>query len=307
MPKIIFVGNPDFASKTLDRLVELNVDIPLVITQKSKVRSRKKVEPSEVNKMAVIHNLAVYETDDINDEDAINKIDEINPDFIIVVAFGQFIKDKLLEKYKDRIINIHASILPKYRGASPITEVILKGEEKTGVSIMLIDKGMDTGDVLKVSEQEINGMKYQELSDSLAKLGAESLVEVINNFEKYYQNRQVQDNSKASLTKFVYKSMGHIDFDDYAENIINKYRAFHLWPKIYFLYKDENVKVHEFEVIDKINDQEAGKIFKVDEKGIYVNTRDKTLVLTVVQFPNKKPMMVKEIIKGNNIENIKLQ
>lgn len=308
MSRIIYVGNSEFAVGPLKYLFDSNHEVSLVISQNDKVRSRGKTSPTPVKQYAIDNDLQVFTTDNINDECSVSEIDKINPDFIVVVSFGQFIGKELMDKYKDRILNVHASILPKYRGASPIQTALLNGEKETGVSIMLIDEGMDTGDVLKICKLSLRDDHTSiKLSEELSDLGGKCLVDVLDSFDDYYKNRQKQNNSNSSYAGFISKEMGHIDFNLTGEEIMNKFRAFYAWPKLYFIYGEDNVKVHEMKVLPRIENYENGEIIKANSEGIFVNCDDSCLVFTEIQFPNKKKMLVSDYLKGNEINNIVLK
>lgn len=308
MSRIIYVGNSEFAVAPLKYLKDSKHEVSLVISQNDKVRSRGKTSPTPVKQFAVDNDIEVFTTDNINDENSISEIDKIDPDFIIVVSFGQFIGKELMDKYKDKILNVHASILPKYRGASPIQTSLLNGDKETGVSIMLIDEGMDTGDVLNICKLSLRDDHTSlKLSQELSNLGGKCLVETLDSFDEYYSNRQKQNDSESSYAGFIYKEMGHIDFSLTGQEIMNSFRAFYAWPKLYFLYDGENVKVHEMEILPRIDNHENGKIIKANKEGIFVNCKDSCLVFTEIQFPNKKKMLVSDYLKGNEISNIVLK
>lgn len=307
MNNLVYVGNSDFAVEPLKGLIESDFQVKLVISQNDKERSRGKVSPTPVKIFAEENNLEVFTTDEINGEEAIRQIDEANPDYIIVVSFGQFIGPELRDKYQDRIINVHASILPKYRGASPIQASLYNGEDVTGVSIMLIDEKVDTGDVLNICRLEIkDDHNYINLSEDLSKLGAKCLVETLNNFDEFYKNRMKQDDSKSTYAGFITKEMGHIDFNDSSEEIINKFKAFYAWPKLFFKYKGENVKVWDLKVSPRIDGFDNGQVIKAKDDGLFVNCSDKCIIFTELQFPGKKRMKVSDYLRGNNIEKVYL-
>ncbi len=307
--RVVYVGNPDFAIGPLEALIREDIiEIPLVITQPDKKRSRGKMEPAPVKKYAIENNLNVFGTNDINSEESINRIKDVNPDFIVVVAFGQFLSKSFLKTFKDIVINVHASILPKYRGASPINHALLNGDSETGVSIMLIDSGMDSGDILKICKMDIvQEHNYQTLSLDLSKLGGKCLIETLNNFEEHYENRIVQNHEDATFTGFITKEMGKIDFRDSSSLIKNKHRAFYPWPGLFFNYENQTVKLHDFEFISKIGEHEPGMIIKVNNDGIYVNCLDSCMVMKEIQFPGKKRTKVEAYLKGNEIESIMLE
>lgn len=307
MNKIIFVGNSTFSVGPLKALVESsNNKVDLVITQEDRVRSRGKVTPSPVKKFALENDLQVYTTNDINSQESYEKINSLNPDFIIVVSFGQLIQGPLLEKYKNNLVNIHSSLLPKYRGSAPIHYALLNGDAKTGVSIMMIEEAMDTGDVLKKCEYSLKEENYEELSERLSHLGGECLVEVLDEFDYYYSNKEKQDENLSSYTKFIKKDMGLINFNDNFKAINGKFKAFSSWPKISLNYHGDQVKIIDFYSIDKLNNHEAGQVFEVNDEGIYVNCKDKTMVITEIQMPGKKPVKVRDFLRGNDFEKINI-
>lgn len=307
MSRIVYIGNSDFATGPLKSLVSKGHSPVLVVSQNDKKRSRGKLSPSPVKSCALDLGLDVYTTDDINSKDSIERIRSVNPDFLVVVSFGQFIKKDLLDEYKDRILNVHASILPKYRGASPIQASLYNGDKETGVSIMLVDEGMDTGDVLSICKLEIRPEDTSiSLAERLSELGGPCLVDVIENFDMLYANRIIQDESQSSHVGFISKEMGLIDFDEKASDILNKHRAFYAWPKLYFTYKGENVKVHDLELGPRIDGYDNGQIIKVNDQGVFVNCEDGCLIFTELQFPGKKKMKISDYLRGNEIELIRL-
>lgn len=301
---IIFMGTPEFSTLPLEYLsIDKNINVNLVITGKDKIRSRNKLLPTKVKQKALDLGLEVYETDNINSKESINKIDEINPDYIVVIAFGEIIKDELLEKYKDKFINVHSSLLPKYRGAAPMQWTILNKEKKAGVSTMLIDSKMDTGDILDKKEISIDSnTNINTLHDKLSVLASELIVDTVLNFDNRYDSREVQDDKKASYSKKINKEMGHLDFEDKAEDIKAKIMAFGTWPSTYVYYKDEKIKIHNINIIEKYTNNEPGEIFKVSKEGIFVNSIDKCIVITEIQVPGKKKMTVESFLNGNDIE-----
>lgn len=307
MSRIVYIGNSDFATGPLKSLVSNGHSPVLVVSQNDKKRSRGKLSPSPVKSCALDLGLDVHTTDDINSDDSIEIIRSVDPEFLVVVSFGQFIKKDFLNEYKDRILNVHASILPKYRGASPIQASLYNGDEETGVSIMLIDEGMDTGDVLSICKLKINPNDTSiSLAERLSELGGTCLVDVIENFDSLYANRIIQDESQGSHVGFISKEMGLIDFDEKANHILNKHRAFYAWPKLYFTYKGESVKVHNLEIGPRINGYNNGEIIKVNDQGVFVNCEDRCIVFTELQFPGKKKMEISDYLRGNEIELIRL-
>lgn len=307
--RIVYIGNPEFAIGPLKHIQNSgSFDIKLVITQMDKKRSRGKLLPVPVKEYALTEGLPVYSTDNVNSEESLKIIRDANPDFIIIVAFGQFLNSEFLSIFKNKVLNVHASILPQYRGASPINHSLLNGDDETGVSIMMVDSGMDSGDVLKICKLKIKEEhNYDSLSQDLSELGGSCLVDTLKNFDELYPNRIVQNPDKATFTGFITKDMGKIDFNEDAKTITNKMRALYNWPKLFFKYNDETVKLHNFEVIEKFSNLEPGHIIKANNDGIFVNCNDKCLVMKEIQFPGKKRMHVSEYLKGNQIESILLR
>ncbi len=300
--RIIFMGSPDFSVPALEKLNE-KFQIDLVISQPDKKRSRNRLLPTAVKKKALELGLETYEPEKINTKESLEIIDKINPDFIVVIAYGQIIGSHLLENYPDRIINIHGSLLPKYRGAAPMHYALLNGDEKTGVCSMLIEKSMDTGDVLDCRELLIeDDMDIEILHDRLAILAAETIVDTIENYDELYANRSPQDHEKAVYTKKLTKEMGHLDFSLSAQEINNRIRALSVWPRTYVYYGDDQVKIHKINIIDKYTEDREGRIIAVNDQGVFVNCKDKCIVIEELQFPNKRKMAVADYIKGNTIE-----
>lgn len=305
MIKIIFMGTPEFSVPSLEKLNDhKDIEVSLVISQKDKVRGRNKFIPTAVKSKALELNLKTFEPDKVNDKSSLAIIDDINPDFIVVIAYGQLIGNHLLEKYKDKIINIHSSLLPKYRGAAPMQYALLNGDSETGVCSMLIEKTMDTGDILACNKMPItSSTTIEDIHDNLSIEASNLIVETILNYEKLYENRVKQDDNLATYTKKIDKSMGKIDFTSTARQIDLKVRAFMGWPGTYAILDDENVKIHKISIINKYNDTQEGIIHKVDDSGIYVNCNDKCIVIEEIQFPNRKKMTVSDYLKGNSLKN----
>lgn len=305
MKRIIFMGTPEFAVEPLVQLNKSNnISVELVITGKDKRRSRNILQPTPVKSKAIEIGIDTYEPDNVNSKESIEKINKINPDFIVVIAYGQIIKDELLKTYKDRIINIHSSLLPKYRGPAPMQWTILNRDKVAGVTSMLIEKSMDTGDILDTRKIQIDeDTDIETLHDELTKISGELIVNTISNYEYLYNNRREQDETKASYSKKIDKEMGHLDFNEYAENIKAKILAFASWPQTYVLYKGKKLKIHKISTIERYNNYENGYIIKSDFNGIYVNCIDKCILIEEIQFEGKKRMNVKSYLLGNTIES----
>ncbi|MDU7163817.1 MAG: methionyl-tRNA formyltransferase [Anaerococcus vaginalis] len=301
---ICFMGSPKFSLETLDVLNKNeNIKISLVVSGKDKKRNRNKFRPTVVKQYALDNNIEVMTPDSVNTDEFLSLLKEKNIDFIVVVAFGQLIKENLLEAYKNKIINLHPSSLPKYRGASPVQYTLLNGDERTHASAMLIEKGMDSGDILSQKEVEINkDDDFISLSEKLSKLGAQTILESILNYDDLIEKRIKQDDDKATFTKKITKEMGEIDFNQTKEEIINKIRAFVEFPKAYFSYKDQSVKILKASPVE-IENPKISFVYKAnkDDK-IIIGCKNGGIKVEKIQFPGKKAMDTKSFLLGNDFE-----
>lgn len=304
MKRIIFMGTPEFSTYPLEDLAKADgISVELVITGEDKIRSRNKVQACPVKMKAQELGLSIYQTEKINSDETFEVIESIKPDFIVVIAFGHIMGKRLLETYKDRIINIHSSLLPKFRGAAPMQWAILNKEKETGVCSMLIEKSMDTGDILSCAKMDLTeDTGIEEVHDTLAKLSGPLIVDTILNYEEKMENRIVQDDSLASYSGKIDKEMGHISFNEKAEDIKAKIMAFSVWPSTFVIYKGQNMKIHKINIIEKYTDTEEAKIIDVSKEGIFVNCLDKCIVIEEIQMPGKKRMTLESYLNGNNIE-----
>lgn len=301
---ICFMGSPKFSLETLDVLNKNeNIKISLVVSGKDKKRNRNKFRPTVVKQYALDNNIEVMTPDSVNTDEFLSLLKEKNIDFIVVVAFGQLIKENLLQAYENKIINLHPSSLPKYRGASPVQYTLLNGDERTHASAMLIEKGMDSGDILSQKEVEINkDDDFTSLSEKLSKLGAQTILESILNYDDLIEKRIKQDDDKATFTKKITKEMGEIDFNQTKEEIINKIRAFVEFPKAYFSYKDQSVKILKASPVE-IENPKISFVYKAnkDDK-IIIGCKNGGIKVEKIQFPGKKAMDTKSFLLGNDFE-----
>ncbi|WP_296129141.1 methionyl-tRNA formyltransferase [uncultured Anaerococcus sp.] len=304
MINICFMGNPKFAVQTLDVLYnDENINLSLVVSSKDKKRSRNKFSPTEIKKYAENKGIRVETPDSVNTEEFVDLLKDLKIDFIVVVAFGQLLKDVLLDNFKDRIINLHPSKLPLYRGASPIQFSLLNGEEETSATAMLIEKGMDSGDILIQKDYKIDPSEdYFDLEDKLGALGAEAIREAILNFDEVYAKRIKQDDSKATFCTKISKEMGRIDFTRTSKEILNQIRALVGFPVAYFPYKGENIKIHKASLASDKKGK-AGEILAANKKDlILIGTGDSAIRIEKIQVPGKKAMDTKSFLLGNDLE-----
>ena len=302
--KILFMGTPDFSVSTLKFLVEKKLNVIGVITQPDKPKGRgNKVLMTPVKEAAIAYGIEVYQPKKIKDKEFVEIIKDMNPDLIIVVAFGQLLSKEILDIPKFGCINIHASLLPKYRGAAPINWAIINGEKVTGVTTMFMDEGLDTGDMILKKEIEIKqedtaGTLFQKL----AVLGTQVLDDTLELIKENKLVREKQNDELSSYAPIMDKTLGNINWDKSAREISNLIKGTNPWPSSYTQYKNLKMKIWESRVLDEECVDKAGKIISVNKDGIKVNTKDKILLITQIQMPDKKRMNVGEYIKGNEVE-----
>ena len=302
--KIVFMGTPDIAVPCLQKIIDEKYEILGVVTQPDKPKGRgKKLGMSPVKELAIENNIPVYQPVKARDKEFIDKIKSLNPDVIVVVAFGQILPKEILEIPKLGCINVHVSLLPKYRGAEPINWVIINGEEKTGVTTMYMDEGLDTGDMILKTEVNLDeNITAGELHDKMMNIGAETLKETLRLIEEGNAPREVQNHEEFSYAPIMNKSLGNIDFSKSAREIHNLVRGVNPWPSAYTIYNDVIMKVWKTKVLDEKSTKDVGTIIDVSKDGIKVSTIDNVLLIEEIQMPNKKRMLVGEYIKGNTIE-----
>jgi len=292
--KVLFWGTPDFAVKSLKALIESNHEVVGVITQPDKPRGRgQKIQPTPVKEETLKHNIPVFQPEKIkNNQEILETIKKLNPDISVVVAYGKILPEEIINIPKYKTINVHASLLPEYRGAAPIQRAIMEGKDKTGVCIMEIIKELDAGDVYACREVKITeDDDIISLHDKLAEEGARLLIEVLDKIEKGEIDKKPQNHEKATYAKPIEKPEGKIDFSRSAKEIFNQIRALKVWPKAYAKFRDEEVKILDAKIVECDVNTLPGEIIKADEKeGIVVKTGDGCLLLKIIQFPSLKPI-----------------
>lgn len=302
--KIVFMGTPDFAAATLQALVEAGHQVGLVVTQPDRAKNRgKKVQFSPVKELAMAHDIPVLQPEKIKDSPhTMEMIKAYRPDIIIVAAYGQIIPKKLLELPPLGCVNVHASLLPRLRGASPIQRAILDGEEETGVTIMQMDEGLDTGDMLAKIKTSVGHRNYEELHDQLALIGADLLVEVLPFIESRRLVPSKQNDEKATYAGLITKQDGKIDFTKSAEQIERQIRAFDPWPGAYCAYGEQTLKIWKAQVLEGGDGETPGRILAVSDEGIDIACGSGILRAEQIQLPGKKRVAVKDFLRGNHIE-----
>lgn len=302
--KVIFMGTPNFAVPCLEVLVKENHHIIGVFTQPDKPKGRgKKVIYTPVKESALKYDLKVLQPQRLRDPEIVDLIKEMKPDIIVVVAYGQILPKEILEIPPYGCVNVHASLLPKYRGAAPINWVIIKGEKTTGVTTMFMDVGLDTGDMILKKEIEIGENETAaELHDRLSLLGAEVLKETIRDFSQDQIVRVKQNHKEATHTHRLTKETGKINWALSAREIRNLVRGLIPWPTAYTLYKGNMMKILKTSVKSGHTNNTPGEILEVNEDGIYVATGQDLLIIEELQFSGGKKLAVKDYLRGNTIE-----
>ena len=300
--KTLFMGTPDFALDTLKYLYE-NTELLAVFTKVDKVNGRgNKRTFSPVKQFALDNGIDVIQPKSLRVDETYNLIKEYNPDLIVVVAYGMIIPKNIIDIPKFGIINVHSSLLPKYRGAAPIHSAIINGDDKTGVSIMYISEGLDEGDVILTKETPI----YLEdnlgtLHDRLKVLGAEGVKETIKLMEENKVIRHPQDNSLATFVKPIKKEETKIDFNDKSINIFNKIRGMNPFPVAYTTLNDKVLKLYDSMYVEYIGDEIPGTVIYLGKEGIKVKTSDGAIFIKELKLEGKKKQKATDFINGRQI------
>lgn len=300
--KTLFMGTPDFALDTLKYLYE-NTELLAVFTKVDKVNGRgNKITFSPVKQFALDNGIDVIQPKSLRVDETYNLIKEYNPDLIVVVAYGMIIPKNIIDIPKYGIINVHSSLLPKYRGAAPIHASIINGDDKTGVSIMYISEGLDEGDVILTKETPI----YLEdnlgsLHDRLKVLGAEGVKETIKLMETNKVIRHPQDNNLATFVKPIKKEETKIDFNDKSINIFNKIRGMNPFPVAYTTLNDKVLKLYDSMYVEYIGDEIPGTVIYLGKEGIKVKTGDGAIFIKELKLEGKKKQKATDFINGRQI------
>ena len=288
---ILFAGTPEPSARILEHLLECSdLNVVGVLSQPDKPQKRGKiVAESPVSSIATLNQIKIYKPNDLNDANFIKDIRLLNIDVLLVAAYGKILPDWLLEISNIVPINIHYSLLPLYRGASPIQTSLINGDTNTGVTFMKMVKGLDEGDIIKKYELKIKQNHNKiSLENDLCLLSIRYLNEVLDLIKINKFSYVKQDNDLASYCSKIKKSDSIVNFDSPAEEIFNKFRAYYEWPGTAFNYKDIRIKICEMTVSDIISSKRPGNIFKFDSSGLRINTSTKVIVITYLQFPGKK-------------------
>ena len=303
--KIVFMGTPDFAVETLNEIVNAGHDVALVVTQPDKPKGRgNKMQFPPVKERALELGLSVEQPVKVKDDEFIKKLEEIKPDAIVVVAFGQILPERILNLPKYGCFNVHASLLPHLRGAAPIQWSVIDGEKESGVTIMFMEKGLDTGDmiaktIVPLEEKETGG----SLHDKLMIAGAKLLVETLPKIEQGDIVREKQDDSQSTYAKMLDKKLGKLDFTaQTAEEMERLIRGLNPWPSAYISLDGKTLKIWAADVIKEELPGEVGTIVKVVKDGFYIKTKEGCLNVKELQLEGKKRMDTKSFLLGYEVK-----
>lgn len=300
--KILFMGTPDIAAVALGALYSEGFEIVGVVTQPDKPRGRKQIlTPPETKVRAEELGLKVYQPQSLKNGELMHVLEELNPDVIAVVAYGKILPKYVLEFPKYGCINMHASLLPKYRGASPIQQAVINGDEITGVTTMKMDEGLDTGDILLVKTIEIGEYETSgELFGRMSELGAKTLIETFNNIENITPVPQPEEGE--SYASIITKEMAEIDWNCEVKKISKLICGMNPWPVAYTHYNNEVLKIFKGEILNEECEGVPGEVLEASiEKGIRVKCKDGTLIVREIQVPGGKRMKVQDYLRGHSI------
>lgn len=300
--KVVFMGTPEFSVPCLKSIIEAGHDVCMVFTQPDKPKGRGYVlTPPPVKVEALKNGISVLQPAKMRDNEVISVLKSLNPDVIVVVAYGKILPKEILDLPRYGCINVHASLLPKYRGAAPIQWSIINGEKETGITTMYMDEGLDTGDMLlketvKIDDFETSG----ELHDKLSKVGASLLVKTLKKLERGNLIRLKQDDAIASYSPMIKKDMAKIDFSKTAKDIHNLVRGLNPWPIAYTTLRGKMLKIHK----TRLSDNCIGEIGEVVSLSPFkICCADNTAIEVLeVQYEGKRKMSIEDFLRGHNID-----
>ena len=300
--KIVFMGTPDFSVPTLKYLTE-NHEVAGIFTQPDRPKGRgKKLSPPPIKEFASNYDIPVFQPEKIKTNENIQILRDLSPELIVVVAYGQILSREILEMPSYGCINVHASLLPELRGASPINTAIVRGFKETGVTTMKMDIGLDSGDMLIKKTVKIDDeMNAGQLHDILMMLGVEVLKDTLDNIDDI--KPIPQDHDKVTYAPIIKKEMAKIDWKNSSADIYNLIRGYNPWPVAYTSLDEKRLKIFKAIIEDIKSDKEAGTVVNFDKNGLLLQTGDKVINIQEVQLPGGKRMSIDKFAAGYKIEN----
>ena len=299
--RIVFMGTPDYAAVTLQKLIDERYEIAAVFAQPDKPVGRKQVlTPPETKVLAEKYNIPVYQPKTLRDGEAYKILSKLNPDVIVVVAYGKILPKEILDLPKYGCINGHASLLPHLRGSAPIQWAIVNGDKQTGVTTQMMDEGIDTGDILETAVVDIGDEETaEELFDRLSVISADLMVSTLKKAKAGLLNPAKQDDSEATYAPIIKKEMAHLDFTKTADEICNLVRGFYSWPCAFCFINDKRIKVIKAKK-SNLSADECGVVIACDEK-LVVSCKDGSVELVTVQPEGAKMMSAAQMLNGHKI------
>ena len=305
--KILFMGTPDFAAESLNAMIRAKLDVAAVISQPDKPKGRgHKLMPTDVKVAAQTAGIEVYQPESLKNEAILPLLREINPELIVVAAYGKILPEYIINYPKYGCINVHASLLPKYRGAAPIQWSVINGDLYTGVTNMQMDKGLDTGDMISTVTTEIGEYETAgELFDRLAVMGGELLVKTIADIENGKISPTPQNHDEHTYAPMLNKELGKIDWNKSTREISKLICGMNPWPLAYTLYKGGVLKIVDATMAnDYPKNGKCGEILALEKgRGLMVSTGDGTICIKTAQFPESRKMSVEDYARGHEVEN----
>lgn len=306
MIRIVYMGTPDFAVEPLEAIIKAGYEVAAVVTQPDKQKGRgKEVKMTPVKVCALRHGIPVFQPVKIKEPEAVAELEKYQADLFVVAAFGQLLSEEILNMPEYGCINIHASLLPAYRGAAPIQWAVLNGEKESGVTIMQMDKGLDTGDMLLKRSVELSPKETGDsLHDKLMHLGAELIVEALSKLEKGELVPEKQKDELSSYAKKLTKAMGQIDWSKDAVSLERWIRGLNSWPSAYTFFGGKTLKIWEAQVTEENGAQKAepGQVVSVSKEGFTVACGQGALQILSLQLEGKKRVLTREFLLGYQVE-----
>lgn len=295
--RVVFMGTPDFAVSILENLIK-NHEVVLVVSQPDKPKGRsKELQPTPIKKIALDNNIEVFQPERIKDD--YQRIIDLNPDVIVTCAYGQMIPEVVLKTPKYKSINIHSSLLPKYRGGAPMQRAIINGDKYTGITIMYMEKKMDSGNIIKQEKIEIKEEdNFETIHDKLSLIGANLIIDVLKDVDNI--KSIPQNENEVTYAPIISRDEELLSFNDYAKNIFNKIRGLSPFPSCYFKVDDLTVKVYKASYEVKEYSGSIGEVIDID-KCIKIKCLDGAILLEEIQVSGKKKMGIKDFLNGQKI------
>lgn len=298
--RVVFMGTPDFAVPTLQALIDSRHEVVGVVTQPDKPKGRSgRLQPSPVKEKAVENGICVFQPERVKDPEFLPELQKLAPDVIVVAAFGQILPETVLKLPKYGCMNVHASLLPKLRGAAPIQWSVIDGDRESGVTIMQMDKGLDTGDILLVERYELSPKETGgSLFEKLSQLGGPLMLQALELAERGELEPVPQDNDRHTYAKMLSKALGDIDFKKSAREIERLIRGLNPWPSAYTHLNGKMLKLWDADVAQEASKGKPGEIVEVRKKTFAIQTGEGQLLVNSLQLEGKKRMTVEDFLRG---------